>query len=148
MDGRETVSVRFAIGLGLSSRATLDDVVRLLESCAAELLPRAPRVMPAPVSGEPALVLGDYDVVLATVDRRAEPAQAVAGKLGLPLQLFSAATLTEVEGVTHHSTLAQEKTGTPSVAEAAALAALGPGAQLIQPRRIGNGCTCAVAVLV
>ncbi|HEY4356632.1 MAG TPA: cobalamin biosynthesis protein [Acidobacteriaceae bacterium] len=139
------MSQRFAIGLGCSSSATLEGAIRLIESCVAEL--DQSEVAPDSVPGAPGSVLGTPDLVLGTIERCATLAEAVATKLGLRLTLFPANVLAQVEGVTHHSALAEEKTGTPSVAEAAALAALGSGARLALPRRTGNGCTCAMAVL-
>ncbi|WP_433985081.1 cobalamin biosynthesis protein [Tunturiibacter empetritectus] len=44
--------------------------------------------------------------------------------------------------------LAASRVGTANVAEASALASLGPTANLILPRQTGRFCTCAVAVLL
>ncbi len=118
---------RLSIGIGCSSRATAQDILRLIQSSVAEILPGS---------------------VLATLDRRAGVGAAVSASLGLKLMLFSADTLAQVPGTMIHSALASSETGTPSVAEAAALASLGPLARLIVPRQTGHLCTCAVAVLV
>ena len=40
---------------------------------------------------------------------------------------------------------ARSVTGLPSMAEAAALAAAGPGARLLAPRSTAGGATCALA---
>lgn len=61
--------------------------------------------------------------------------------------VFSADVLAQVSGVTNSSSLASATVGTPSVAEAAALAALGPTARLAVTRQTGRFCTCAVAVV-
>ncbi|MBB6145337.1 cobalt-precorrin 5A hydrolase [Silvibacterium bohemicum] len=115
-----------SIGIGCSSRTTAGDVLDLIRTCGVELAP---------------------DIVLATLDRHSTIAQAVSEELGLSLKLFPANILAEVSGVITHSSLAAEKVGTSSVAEASALAALGPDAKLTMPRRTGHLCTCAVAVL-
>ncbi|WP_260738232.1 cobalamin biosynthesis protein [Tunturiibacter lichenicola] len=115
-----------AIGIGCSSRATPEDVVSLIESCAIEIVPGS---------------------IMATLDRCASTGEAVAARLGLRLMLFPADTLSKIDGVKNHSDLASARVGTSSVAEASALASLGPAAQLTLPRKTGRFCTCAVAVL-
>ena len=120
------MSQHVAIGIGCSSRATAEDVINLIESCAVEIAPGS---------------------IVATLDRCANIGEAVAVSLGLRLMLFPANMLAQVAGVTSHSLLASAKVGTSSVAEASALASLGPTAQLALPRQTGRFCTCAVAVL-
>jgi cobalt-precorrin 5A hydrolase len=115
-----------SIGIGCSSRATSEDVIQLIRSCASEIIPGS---------------------LLATLDRCAGMGETVANTLGLRLILFSASTLAQVAGTTVASSLAASKTGTPSVAEASALAALGPQSCLLVPRQTGHLCTCALAVL-
>jgi len=79
---------------------------------------------------------------VATLDRRRrDPALAA---LGRPVRAFSAAELASV-AVPHPSPAVDRAVGTPSVAEAAALAAAGPGAQLAVPKLKGEGATVAVA---
>jgi cobalt-precorrin 5A hydrolase len=120
------MSQSVSIGIGCSSRATAKDVLALIHSCGIELAP---------------------DAVLATLDRHSTIGQAVSKELGLSLKLFPANILTKVSGIVTYSSLAAEKVGTSSVAEASALAALGPDARLAVTRRTGHLCTCAVAVL-
>ena len=117
---------RLSIGFGCSSRASSEDILTLIKSCVEEVA---------------------ADTVLATLDSRSPMGEAVASLLGLPLMLFSASTLALVAGTTIESSLALRTSGTPSVAEASALAALGPKARLVVPRHTGRLCTCAVAVL-
>lgn len=117
---------RLAIGFGCSSQATSDDVLALIKSCVTEIVP---------------------ETTLATLDSRSHMGEAVASVLGLPLMLFSAATLASITGATIQSPFALRRSGTSSVAEASALAALGPHARLTVPRKTGRFCTCAVAVL-
>ncbi len=81
------------------------------------------------------------------LDRCSGMGESVAAALGLKLVLFPAHTLAQVPGTTVRSTVAANHAGTPSVAEAAALFALGPQARLLVPRTTGHLCTCAVAVL-
>ena len=120
------MSQHVAIGIGCSSRATVEDVISLIESCAVKIVP---------------------DTIVATLDRCSSMGEAVAARLGLRLMLFSADVLAQVTGVENHSLLASAKVGTSSVAEASALASLGSAAQLALPRQTGHFCTCAVAVL-
>ena len=115
-----------SIGIGCSSRASSDDVIRLIEAWVPEILP---------------------DSVVATLDRRASIGEIVATTLGLRLVLFPASTLAQVAGITTLSSVALDKTSTANVAEASALASLGPAARLLVRRQTGRFCTCAVAVL-
>ena len=131
MDGDEAMTnvigrEHLSIGIGCSSRACSDDIIRLIEAC----------VDPIP-----------SDAMLATLDRRAAIGELVASRLGLRLVLFSASILASIAGTTTHSALALSKTRTANVAEASALASLGPSARLIVPQMKGRFCTCAVASL-
>jgi cobalt-precorrin 5A hydrolase len=131
VDGDQAVTAmiqyqHLSIGIGCSSRACSDDVVRLIEASVDQIPPGA---------------------LIATLDRRASMGEIVASILGLRLVLFPASILASVAGVTTHSSLALSKTRTANVAEASALASLGPSARLIAPQTKGRFCTCAVAVL-
>ncbi len=85
---------------------------------------------------------------LATAEVKAgQPAVRILAKaLGLPLLSISRARM-GVEDTLTHSQRVEEKFGTGSVAEAAALAACGPGARLVGPRVVsGDGlATAAIA---
>jgi cobalt-precorrin 5A hydrolase len=116
-----------SIGIGCSSRASSDDIIRLIKA-SIEQIP--------------------FDAMLATIDRRASIGEIVASILGLRLVLFPASILAGIAGVTTHSTLALAKTRTSNVAEASALASLGPSARLVVPQTRGRFCTCAVAALL
>jgi cobalt-precorrin 5A hydrolase len=61
--------------------------------------------------------------------------------------LFPADVLAQVDGVKTRSVASALNTGSDSIAEAAALAALGSGAKLVLERQVGNQCTCALAAL-
>ena len=121
---------RLAIGIGYASRATLDDLLTLIHGCVVEIAP---------------------GTILTTLNRhsdsRSHLGKVVADTLGLQLMLFSADTLAQATGVKSYSSMALRLSGTPSVAEASALSALGPEARLSLPRQTGRFCTCAVAVL-
>jgi len=90
---------------------------------------------------------------LATVEAKTgEPAlRAAAERFGVPLRGYGAQMLAAVE-VPNPSGAALTAMGTPSVAEAAALLAAGPGGQLLVAKRAsepgGGGpsrATCAIA---
>jgi cobalt-precorrin 5A hydrolase/precorrin-3B C17-methyltransferase len=79
---------------------------------------------------------------VATIDRRAgDPAVTT---LGRPVRAFPATALAGVP-VPNPSDVVAAQVGTPSVAEAAALLAAGPGATLVAPKRKGLTATVAIA---
>ncbi|MFD7094801.1 Rv2231c family pyridoxal phosphate-dependent protein CobC, partial [Streptomyces xanthophaeus] len=82
---------------------------------------------------------------LATVESKAgEPGiTGAAERFGVPLLSYPAEELASV-AVPHPSETAREAAGTPSVAEAAALAG---GGELLVPKRRSVAATCAVATL-
>ena len=131
MDGDQALTAtiqkeRLAIGFGCSSRAESEEIVRLI------------RASVDPIS---------QDSVLATVDRRASMGEIVSLSLGIRLVVFSASALSGIRGTTTVSPSALAHTGTSNVAEAAALAALGPTARLTVAQTKGRLCTCAVATI-
>jgi cobalamin biosynthesis protein CbiG len=129
MDGDQAVTdiiEHLSIGIGCSSRASSDDVIRLIKASIDQI---------------------PFGALIATIDRRASIGEVVASILGLRLMLFPASILAGIEGTTTHSPLALAKTRTSNVAEASALASLGPSARLIVPKTRGRFCTCAVAAL-
>lgn len=80
--------------------------------------------------------------LVATVDRRA--ADPVVTELGQPVRAFTPSELAGVE-VPNPSDVVAAEVGTPSVAEAAALLAAGPGGELVVPKVKGATATVAVA---
>lgn len=88
-------------------------------------------------------------LVLATAEDKVEtPAfAAMVGLLGLPVVSIDSVALAAQDTATHSSDSMAAR-GTGSVAEAAALAAAGPGARLIVSRVISADrmATCALAV--
>lgn len=118
--------IQRAIGIGASSDARLEDVLALIQATVGHVGVRA---------------------CLATIDRRADLARQVADALDLELRLFPAARLAATPGTVTLSSRSVDAVGSPSVAEAAALAALGSSAWLAIPRKTGILCTCALAEL-
>jgi cobalt-precorrin 5A hydrolase len=121
-----TLQERLSIGFGCTSLAESNEIVRLIKAS----------IDPIP-----------KDSILATLDCRAAIGEIVSQLLGIRLVVFPATTLSAIKGTTTHSPLALAKTGTHNVAEAAALASLGPTARLIIARTQGRFCTCAVAAI-
>jgi len=79
---------------------------------------------------------------VATIDRRRD--QPGLAELRLPVDLFSAEELARIE-VPNPSDVVQRFVGTPSVAEAAALASAGVDAELVVPKRAFGRWTLALA---
>ncbi|ADW71225.1 cobalamin biosynthesis protein [Granulicella tundricola] len=115
-----------SIGIGCSSNATPEDILTLIHAS-------IPTIFPA--------------TILATINRRAEIARTVAEALGINLLLYPAEVLAKIPSTLTTSQASLAHTGTPSIAEAAALAALGPLAHITLPRQTGHLCTCAVATI-
>ncbi|MBC6404480.1 MAG: cobalamin biosynthesis protein [Rhodospirillales bacterium] len=93
-------------------------------------------------------MLGTQELAaLATSEgKRGEPVLAAAAKLRMPLHFFGNAALDRLrDRVTAPSARVRAATGLTSVAEAAALAAAGPGAILALPRIQSARATCALA---
>ncbi len=80
--------------------------------------------------------------------KQGEAGIIVAGAtLGLPVILVDEAALKEMEERTlSQSAQSLAVTGTPSVSEAAALAAAGEGSRLLGPRIVVGNVTCALAI--
>lgn len=102
-----------------------------------------------------ALTCADHDLamaaigVVASIDlKAAEPAvHALAGSLDVPARFLTAERLAEeTSRLTTRSETVFRETGCWGVAEAAALAAVGPQGCLLAPKRKGRGVTCALAV--
>jgi len=113
------------VGVGASSDAPALEAAELLAGALAD-------------AGLSPLSVGE----VATVDKRAGDATVTA--LGLPVRSFGAKALAGVE-VPNPSEVVRSAVGTPSVAEAAALLAAGPGAQLVVTKHAGAHTTVAVA---
>ncbi len=120
-----------AVGVGTVRGAPPEAVTALVERTLAEA-----GLAPAAVA------------CVVSIDRRMdEPAiHAVAGRLGVPARFFTAEELAaEASRVSDPSAVVARAVGTPSVAEAAALRAVGPDGTLVVPKRREAVATCAVA---
>ena len=113
------------VGVGASSEAPADAAAALLDAALAT-----------------ARLSGDAVGVVATIDRRA--GDPVVRALGRPVRAFPAEVLAGV-AVPNPSDAVAAEVGTASVAEAAALLAAGPGAELVVPKQKGAAATIAVA---
>ncbi|WP_075997175.1 precorrin-3B C(17)-methyltransferase [Salaquimonas pukyongi] len=86
--------------------------------------------------------------MVASIDVKADEAaiHAVAGHFGVPARFFSADTLeTETPRLATPSDIVFAEVGCHGVAEGAALAAAGEGAELVQPKRKSKRATAAIA---
>ena len=89
---------------------------------------------------------GSVDALATAEVKAGQPAVRILAKaLRLPLLSISRARLAEEETLTH-SPIVAARFGTGSVAEAAALAAAGPGARLIGPRVISADGLATAAI--
>ena len=120
-----------AIGVGFRKAATAE----ILAALVGEALSR----LPADLAGAPA--------TLATIAEKDRPAlRDAAAALGLPVMVLPKSALAGTEDrITVASAAARACLGIPSVAEAAALAAAGPGARLVVARIASASATCAIA---
>ncbi len=121
-----------AVGLGFRKAATADTLAALVRDALARL--------PVDLDRPP--------VTLATIAEKDRPAlREAAALLGLPVLILPKAALAGTEDrITVASEAARACLGLPSVAEAAALAAAGPGARLVVARIATADATCAVAI--
>lgn len=85
--------------------------------------------------------------LLATLERKAQaaPIRALAAELGLPVVGIGAERLAAQPVVTRSAAVAR-RLGTGSLAEAAALAAAGPGARLVAPRVVSADGLATAAI--
>jgi hypothetical protein len=168
MGGNKAMAV---IGIGTTSRASVEDVLAVIATAEAKLaslgIEKTPSPQPSPARGEgagrarcnsvPSPLVGEGQgegeqpiKILAALDRPALNAilAETAQHAGLELVLLS---LDKFRAAAHlcvtHSEKSMKQYGIPSVAEAAALAAAGPGAQLLLPRFCGRNTTASVAGL-
>ncbi len=84
---------------------------------------------------------------IGTISMKADEAaiNTLAREMNIPLRLFEAEQLASVE-VPSPSSVVLAETGSPSVAEAAALLLAGEKGQLVLPKRKSANATCALAV--
>lgn len=113
------------VGIGTSTKAPPGDLARLVATALAE-----------------AGLAAESVAEVATIDRRATEAAIVA--LGYPIRAFRADELAVID-VPTPSARVLAAVGTPSVCEAAALRAAGPGAELLVAKRTCPTATVAIA---
>jgi len=121
-----------ALGVGAERGAADDEVEKLARDTLAE-----------------ASLSPDAIACVVSLDLKSDEGAILklADKLGVPARFFDAATLAKEEPrVSQPSEYVRAAVGTPSVAEAAALAAAGPGGRLLAPKRKSARATCAVAL--
>jgi cobalt-precorrin 5A hydrolase len=113
-----------AVGIGCRAGASVEAIVAAIRhACAAEASLHAPEKL----RGHAALA-------------------EAAARLGWPLHWHSAEALrAAAPRVVSHSPRVQQIVGVGSVAEAAALAGAGEGAELVTPKFSRDGVSCAVA---
>lgn len=121
-----------AIGVGFRKAATAATLAGLVSDALGRL--------PAGLAAAPA--------TLTTIAEKDRPAlRDAAALLGLPLVVLPKSALAGTEDrITVASEAARACLGIPSVAEAAALAAAGPGARLVVARIATADATCAIAL--
>lgn len=122
-----------ALGLGTHRDATAAEVLALARAVLAE-------------AGEPDSAVA----VIATLETKAgaEAVAALARVLGAPVRPYPAARLEdETPRLANPSERVFRAVGCHGVAEAAALAAAGPAATLLVPKRRSARATCALARL-
>lgn len=120
-----------AVGIGCDRQTPATEIEALLQACLTEAALERRTIR-----------------CLATVDLKAtEPGLiALARQLDLPLNVFSVATLeAETPRLANPSEIVFRAIGCHGVAEAAALAAVGPFGRLILPKRRSKRATCALA---
>ncbi len=114
----------FVVGVGLSSSCEPTHLIELVERA---------------LSGS-GLSRQSIDSI-ATIDTRAN--HPAVRSMDLPIRSYPADTLSLID-VPNPSEIVRNAVGTPSVAEAAALAASGPGASLLVEKMISNEATVAI----
>ena len=120
---------RLAVGLGMARNAAVKDVRALLDATLEE----------AGLAPEAIAAIGTLEL------KADEPAlAALCAALAVPLRLFSAEELAAIP-VPHPSRIVAAEVGTPSVAEAAALALAGKDGTLLVTKRKNAVATCAIA---
>jgi cobalt-precorrin 5A hydrolase/precorrin-3B C17-methyltransferase len=86
---------------------------------------------------------------IASLESKAEEAaiHALAAALGVPARFFAAAALAREEPrLSSPSTMVRQAVGVAGVAEAAALACVGPDGHLLVPKQRSARATCAIAM--
>ncbi len=120
-----------AVGVGCERNAAPEELIALVRSTLVEA-----GLAPGAVAG------------VFSLDLKADEAamHAVAAALDVPARFFPADRLeAETPRLANPSDIVFREVGCHGVAEGAALAAAGPDADLVVPKRKGTGVTCAIA---
>lgn len=134
MDLGEAVTGRLAIGVGFRKACGRETIVALVRQALA-------------LAEAEGVALTAHTAVLATIAEKDRPVlHEAAAELGLAVTVLPKQALaTAGDRITLVSEAAKACLGVPSVAEAAALAAAGPGSRLVVPRISVADATCAIA---
>ena len=118
------------MGVGLSTSCKPEDLYRLVSG----------------VMKDQRLPASSIESISTILARRYHPAieYLISQYPDIPLRTYTAEALSAID-TPNPSYIVEKAVGTPSVAEAAALAAGGPGAELVVEKRIGDQATIAVA---
>jgi cobalt-precorrin 5A hydrolase len=121
--------VEICVGVGFRTSASSADIVSAVRAALESASVEAPVTV----------------ICLGTLDRKADEPAVVgaAAALGVPVLGFDTETLAAVV-VPHPSDVVHAHTGSPSIAEAAAVLSAG-GGPLIIPKRSANGVVVAAA---
>jgi cobalt-precorrin 5A hydrolase len=129
--GGMAVDTLIAIGVGCRKACSHADIIALVQSmlstCAISSARRCMFTLEDKV--------GDAELAAAAASLKLD-------LIFLPREALEATT----SRLQTKSAAAQRRFGLPSIAEAAALAGAGAGGELVGPRRIGKGVTCALAI--
>jgi len=121
-----------AVGIGCERGTEAAEILALVEKCLLD-----------------AGLARDAVALVASIDLKSDEdgILAVAEELGVPARFFDAAALRAQENrVTQKSDYVHATVGTPSVAEAAALACVGQSGRLVVAKQKSARATCAVAL--
>jgi len=120
-----------AVGVGCERHSPPNDVISLVENVLSKS-----NLAPASIA------------CIASIDVKTDEAaiHAVARRFGVPARFFTASELNaETPRLKNPSKMVAKEVGTPSVAEAAALAAAGPQSELLIEKTKSRRATCAIA---
>ena len=138
-----------AIGVGFRKACTAATLAALVREALDRTFADIPDRDPGPThpGGQARFPPAPARLVLATIAEKDRPAlREAAAILGLAVVVLPKAALGATgDRITVESALAKACLGVPSVAEAAALAAAGPGSRLLLARIATADATCAVA---
>lgn len=137
-----------AIGIGCTSSATVTDIKGVMAGLDRAIHGNAPASCPIYGMAASGAAM-TTNVLVAALERGAidNVIRQAVNELELAVIFLKLEALKEAAGgCVSHSEKSMARYGVPSVAEAAALAAAGPGAKIFLPRLIGRNATAAMAI--